>query len=930
VNANLGIRGFGETITSAEIIIYGDLGAFPDSANIIASFPAVVPTSQTILGTAFTDYEVLNVDFDIPATMLAGQAGATTTYWISIYSTASNADDVFWEATTATINGNEGVFSVDNAATWAGYLGGGTDMVYDFSGECTPIGGGPGPCTPGSIETLYAGGNGGNQGGAVYFDITVGATDIIVESLDMNTADPDAFTMDVYVFEGTYVGNQNNPAPWGAAVAQGSGTGAGVGVPSTATLDNPITMSAGTTYAVALAFDATHAHTYTNGDGTNQNYSNADITLDLGSGSNVPFVDPVFDPRVWNGGVGYCVDGGGGPADNDVCADAIAVACGDTVVSETLTNTDTGGNPAPDEWYSFTGTGTPELVTISLCDGGTDYDSLLRVFSDCTLANEIATNDDFCGLQSELSFASDGTSTYYIMVEGFDTAAGNFSLAVTCTTGPSNDNCTGALPIACGEVVAGTTIDASEDSAVAPTCDTTVTAPGVWYVYEDTTGLVTDITITMCNGTTDYDSKLSVYTGDCAAPPFTCVVGNDDTCGLQSEVSFQSDGATTYYILVHGFGGATGNFEIEMTCTPVPPPNDLIVNAIDLTGLAVPYTDPSVAMPAATLEGGNPVGCSLDGARGVWYKGVSPVDGTITATITTPGAGNLLVSVNNGPLAGNYDAIAAAFGGEFTSNLITEDTAVMIDDDTTGDPNDACDPLLNGADLSGKIAIARRGACAFTDKVIAAQDAGAIAVIVVNNDGAPIVMGGTNPDITIPALMVSDADGDAIIAEVLGGATLNASLGLASGGFSSVTWYAAPSLNATETDLTLINYFQNQCLPGITATVPVIAGEVGYLFVANTGAITDIVIDFVPTLGVEDNGIEGFSYYPNPASNRINLSAQDTIENVVIYNMLGQKVYDQNINAITSELNVSDFATGAYLMKVSVNGQIGTYQILKK
>ena len=137
-------------------------------------------------------------------------------------------------------------------------------------------------------------------------------------------------------------------------------------------------------------------------------------------------------------------------------------------------------------------------------------------------------------------------------------------------------------------------------------------------------------------------------------------------------------------------------------------------------------------------------------------------------------------------------------------------------------------------------------------------------------------------------------------------------------------------MNATETDLTLINYFQNQCLPGITATVPVIAGEVGYLFVANTGAITDIVIDFVPTLGVEDNGIEGFSYYPNPASNRINLSAQDTIENVVIYNMLGQKVYDQNINAITSELNVSDFATGAYLMKVSVNGQIGTYQILKK
>ena len=104
--------------------------------------------------------------------------------------------------------------------------------------------------------------------------------------------------------------------------------------------------------------------------------------------------------------------------------------------------------------------------------------------------------------------------------------------------GPVNDLCENAIPISCGEIVAGTTIDANEDSAVAPLCDTSVTAPGVWYVYEDTTGLASDITITMCNGTTDYDSKLSVYTGDCGAPPFTCVVGNDDTCGLQSEVYF--------------------------------------------------------------------------------------------------------------------------------------------------------------------------------------------------------------------------------------------------------------------------------------------------------------------------------------------------------------------------------------------------------
>ena len=42
------------------------------------------------------------------------------------------------------------------------------------------------------------------------------------------------------------------------------------------------------------------------------------------------------------------------------------------------------------------------------------------------------------------------------------------------------------------------------------------------------------------------------------------------------------------------------------------------------------------------------------------------------------------------------------------------------------------------------------------------------------------------------------------------------------------------------------------------------------------------------------------------------------------------KVIDQNIDATTSEVSVSQLATGTYLMKVSVNGQVGVYRILKQ
>ena len=945
VNANLWIRGIGETITSADVVVYGDAGGVPDVLNIIGSFPGLVPASQPSLGTAFTVFDVLDVTFDIPATMLAGQAGATTTYWVSIYGIASNADDVLWEATTASIVGNEGSFSGDNGATWG--VTATFDLVYDISGECTPIGGGGTPCEEENLSNAFE--NAFFSGTGPFAPAQVIATDITIPAdTDMSLTSVNAnlwirgigetiASADVVVYGDAGgvpdVLNIIGSYPALVPTSQPSlGTAFTVFDVLDVTFDIPATALAGqvgvtTTYWVSIYGIASNA------DDVLWEATTASIVGNEGSfsGDNGATwgTTATFD-LVYNLS-GECTPIGG-PVDNDTCAGAIAVACGDTVVGDTLTNTDTGGNAAPDEWYSFTGTGAPEFVTISLCDGGTDYDSLLRVFSDCTLANEIATNDDSCGLQSEVSFASDGTSTYYIMVEGFGANSGNFSLAVTCTTGPSNDNCSAALPITCGEIVAGTTIDATEDSAVAPECDTTVTAPGVWYVYEDTTGLITDITITMCNGTTDYDSKLSVYTGDCGAPPLNCVVGNDDTCGLQSEVSFQSDGATTYYILVHGFGVATGNFEIEMTCTLVPPPNDMIANSIDVDQIGFPYTDPAVAMPAATGEAGSPTGCNNAGARGVWYNFVPTGDGTANATITTPGGGGLLFTVNNGPLAGNYPAVAAAFGGAFTTTPITQDTAVVIDDNSGGgtDPNDACDPITNGGSLTGKIAIIRRGACAFTDKALAAQNAGAIAVIMVNNaPGDPIVMGGTNPDVTIPALMVSDVNGEAIIAEVLGGGTLNATMVLEPAGFSAVTFYTAPNENAVETDLVLVDWFANQCLPGTTASINTVAGQAYYVFVVNHDGVTDIVIDGT-NLGTDDNTIEGFVYYPNPTESTLNLRAQDNIESVAIYNMLGQKVIDQNINAITSELNVSHLNTGTYLMKVSVNGLIGTYKILKK
>lgn len=175
------------------------------------------------------------------------------------------------------------------------------------------------------------------------------------------------------------------------------------------------------------------------------------------------------------------------------------------------------------------------------------------------------------------------------------------------------------------------------------------------------------------------------------------------------------------------------------------------------------------------------------------YADAQDGSGTNNANFATPGDGGKprmqmflwdgtvtsgpLLTINDGPLAGDYEGVPAAFGGEIVD--LTEDL-VLVEDDPSGtsDTNDACDPITNGGDLSGKIAVIRRGECEFGFKSLAAQNEGAVAVIMVNNvEGEAITMAGgaVGDQVTIPLFMVSDTDGEAIIEQLLS-ETVNATI----------------------------------------------------------------------------------------------------------------------------------------------------------
>jgi extracellular elastinolytic metalloproteinase len=121
-------------------------------------------------------------------------------------------------------------------------------------------------------------------------------------------------------------------------------------------------------------------------------------------------------------------------------------------------------------------------------------------------------------------------------------------------------------------------------------------------------------------------------------------------------------------------------------------------------------------------------------------------------------------------IAGSYPAVAGQLGPVWPVSPLTGRLVVVNDGSTM--PTKACadNALLNSAALKGNIAVIDRGDCNFSVKILAAQAAGAVAVVMVNNVvGEPTVMGGDAADITIPALMISQASGNRIKAALAAG-----------------------------------------------------------------------------------------------------------------------------------------------------------------
>lgn len=89
-------------------------------------------------------------------------------------------------------------------------------------------------------------------------------------------------------------------------------------------------------------------------------------------------------------------------------------------------------------------------------------------------------------------------------------------------------------------------------------------------------------------------------------------------------------------------------------------------------------------------------------------------------------------------------------------------------------------------------------------------------------------------------------------------------------------------------------------------------------------------IEVTATLSNPDFSFNSLVVYPNPVKDILNVSNQETITNITIFNMLGQKVLEYNLKETNPKIDMSSLSSGSYLAKITSGNSTKTMKVIKE
>lgn len=294
-----------------------------------------------------------------------------------------------------------------------------------------------------------------------------------------------------------------------------------------------------------LGFAVTAGVTYTLQVGTYPGAGGGTGSLNISITSGTPPNDGCLTPAV--------VAGQGSFPFNNAAATAGAEGQNETVCYSFGTS-----GIDSDIWFTWTADATG-IASMSTCNS--TFDSKIAAYpgTGCPVPGTgLDCNDDACSLQSTIQFPVVNGTSYTLQVGTFPGkvgAAGTFDIAISGA--PTDDDCSTPAVIA-GQGVFGfdltgaTTGLEGQNEAICYDFGTSNFDNDVW--FEWTANATGPALIATCNS--GIDTRIAAYPGTGCPTPGSAIACNDDTCALQSEITFAVVAGTTYTLQVGNFPGA--------------------------------------------------------------------------------------------------------------------------------------------------------------------------------------------------------------------------------------------------------------------------------------------------------------------------------------------------------------------------------------
>ncbi len=237
--------------------------------------------------------------------------------------------------------------------------------------------------------------------------------------------------------------------------------------------------------------------------------------------------------------------------------------------------------------------------------------------------------------------------------------------------------------------------------------------------------------------------------------------------------------ALLYGLRVFGCGGGTNLTNLAIDWAMDPNNDNNLSDHLDVINMSLGSdygniaSSTAIAADAAAAIGVATV-VSAGNSGDVFYIVGSPGSGDRVTTVAAAQDDGLVANVFrvNSPagIAGNYgNTISLQFGGSPPPGGVTGTLVQAIDPADGAGPltTDACSPLTNAAAIAGNVAFIDRGTCGFLNKAQFAQQAGAIGVVIASNSAAALGnMSGVDATVTIPVILITQADGNTLRANL--------------------------------------------------------------------------------------------------------------------------------------------------------------------